>query len=98
MSAFLLYRKTALIRREKYERIPLNRPMLTINEHRDNSYHRSPYSPIWRWRRLLVFATEVNQKASEDAVRLTFVESVVLLVSSVRSSVGGERNLRVWQS
>jgi hypothetical protein len=36
-----------------------------INEHRDNSYHRSPYSLIWRWRRLLVFPTEVNRKAVE---------------------------------
>jgi hypothetical protein len=62
---FSLYRITTLIQREKYGRFSPNRPMFLINEHRYNSYYRSPYSPIWRWRRLLVFATEVNRKAPE---------------------------------
>ena len=33
------------------------------NEHRDISYHHPPYSPIGRWRRLLVFATKVKRKS-----------------------------------
>jgi hypothetical protein len=39
------------------------RARLINNEHRDISYHHPPYSPIRRWRRLLVFATQVKRKS-----------------------------------
>jgi hypothetical protein len=36
---------------------------LVRNEHRNISYYCRPSSPIWRWRRLLVFATQVKRKS-----------------------------------
>jgi hypothetical protein len=32
-------------------------------KHEYNSYHHPPCNPVWWWRRLLVFATQVNLQA-----------------------------------
>jgi hypothetical protein len=61
------YLKATLTRGEKYGRSRLNRARPVNNEHQDNSYHCSPYTPIWRWRRLLVFATQVKRKSLPGA-------------------------------
>jgi hypothetical protein len=57
------YLKATLIREEKYGRSGLNGARVIVNEYRDISYHHPPYSPIGRWRRLLVFATQVKRKS-----------------------------------
>src|ERR1700737_1559460 len=63
LTIFLITKKATLNPSKRYGKSRFDGARLITNEHRDSNYHHHSHRAAWRWRRLLVFKTQVKRKS-----------------------------------